>query len=430
VNQQEIRTPKVKEFVQEPFIKCPDCGSEGTFGVLLVCDRHYVRRCTHCWFDQSLPLPAIKKRIIYLDQFVISNIMKELSAADGQLRGFYHDLFATLDRLFKLQLIVCPYSPLHDHESVVDSRYKKIRRVFYHLSHGITFHDPVTILHAEIMRAFDCWVAGNTEPARVTREFALTRKPDVWLERYRIDLNCAVLPGLTKELNTNRELVTAELRKTCEEWRNDSEFNFQDVFQNEVAGHGRLFLMQFSRHLAHFAAVSGGLKPLDDEVCFPPAGASLVSRMSSKLAPTLPNLEERFQRIRAFFSSADFRGVFGVRVSSLFWATIAREINAGRKANPTAAMFNDISAVAAYSRFCDAMFVDKEISHLTKQRELRDELRGNAVFFSLRKNETADFLSFLNGIEEEAPGEHLKLIEEVYGSNWPTPYVDLLKVRQ
>ena len=76
------------------------------------------------------------------------------------------------------------------------------------------------------------------------------------------------------------------------------------------------------------------------------------------------------------------------------------------------------------------MFVDKEISHLTNQRELCDELRGEAVFFSLRKNEAADFLSFLNRIEKDASQEHLKLIEEVYGSDWPTPYVDLLKVKQ
>ena len=43
-------------------------------------------------------------------------------------------------------------------------------------------------------------------------------------------------------------------------------------------------------------------------------------------------------------------------------------------------MYNDIDAVAMYSPFCDAMFVDKEIAHLTKQGELREELTGKSGF--------------------------------------------------
>ena len=65
----------------------------------MVCDRHYIRRCIRCWLDKTIPLPAIKKRIIYLDQFVISNMMKELNAAHPTMRGFYHDLFSKLDRV-------------------------------------------------------------------------------------------------------------------------------------------------------------------------------------------------------------------------------------------------------------------------------------------------------------------------------------------
>jgi hypothetical protein len=30
------RTPKVKEFVHAPFVKCPDCGAENMFGVLMI----------------------------------------------------------------------------------------------------------------------------------------------------------------------------------------------------------------------------------------------------------------------------------------------------------------------------------------------------------------------------------------------------------
>ncbi len=92
-------------------------------------------------------------------------------------------------------------------------------------------------------------------------------------------------------------------------------------------------------------------------------------------------------------------------------------------------MFNDIDAVAMYAPLCDAMFVDKEISHLVKQRELRDELANGSRFFSLRQNEKTEFLEYLEQIERNAAPEHLQFVAEVYGPDWPTPFVDLLAMR-
>jgi hypothetical protein len=397
----------------------------------MICDRHYVRRCINCWFDRSFPLPALNKRIIYLDQFVISNMMKELDPGNTQAPGFYRALFERLDRLSKLQLVVCPDSPIQAHESVVDTRYEKIRTVFCQLSHGVSFRDPTTILHAQIMRAFNCWMSREPGLADVSRDFALTKNPDVWQDRYRIELNCS-LPGLAAELRTKRSVVTHRLREICKGWRDDVAFSFKETFDNELAGHAKQILDQFARYSAHFAAVQLGHAPFDDEVCFPPAAFMLVTRMVTKLAPTFPNMEECFARIREFFASEHFRTLSGARISALLWATIARDVNAGRNSDhfPKASMYNDIDAVALYSPFCDAMFVDKEISHFTRQKELQQELAGTSLFFSLRKNEKADFLEYLRRIEAEAPSEHTQMVEKVYGPDWPTPFVDLLAERE
>jgi hypothetical protein len=117
-----------------------------------------------------MPLPLLTKRVIYLDQFVISNMMKELDPKHDAQRGLYYDLFASLDRVSKLQLIVCPESPLQDHGSVVDPRYEKIRAVFRQLSNGVSFRDPTTILRADIMSAFDNWMKGNNDTNFVSRD--------------------------------------------------------------------------------------------------------------------------------------------------------------------------------------------------------------------------------------------------------------------
>jgi hypothetical protein len=181
-----------------------------------------------------------------------------------------------------------------------------------------------------------------------------------------------------------------------------------------------------------FLAYQSGSTSLNDAVCSPPAAFLLVDRMLSTLDSKFATLEERVACIGRFFRSDHFRSVPAVRVSASFLATIAREVHSGRSADrfPKGGIFNDIDAVAAYSLFCDAMFVDKEISHFARQQELKKELSANGRLFSLRQNEKLAFIAYLEGIEADASAEHLRLIEEVYGPNWPTPFEELLSVVQ
>ena len=87
-------------------------------------------------------------------------------------------------------------------------------------------------------------------------------------------------------------------------------------------------------------------------------------------------------------------------------------------------MINDIGVVAAYSPYCDAMFIDIEMVNFARQCELKRELAGKARLFSLRQKD--EFMEYLQGIERDASPVHLKLVEEVYGADWPTPFVEVL----
>ena len=101
---------------------CPSCGHEASYGVLGVNDDHYLRKCRLCNHGNCYHLPKLKKRIVYVDQFALSLMMKVLDPdRKGQKRAavdpFYRKLFEQLDRLGKLMLMVCPYSPIHQIES-------------------------------------------------------------------------------------------------------------------------------------------------------------------------------------------------------------------------------------------------------------------------------------------------------------------------
>src|SRR5438067_75756 len=128
-----------REFIEAPYIRCPKCSDPATFGRLMVCDRHYVRRCRQCWHTESFPLPTLNVSVLYLDQNFLSNVLRTLDPATSDKRrermaregmlDFFQTAFEKIHRLAKLHLIVCSDSPVHYDESVVSTDFKKLKRL-------------------------------------------------------------------------------------------------------------------------------------------------------------------------------------------------------------------------------------------------------------------------------------------------------------
>jgi hypothetical protein len=428
----KTRTPKVKAFVNPPFVRCPECGTDN-FGVLMMGADHYTRRCTNCWLDKRFTLPPIQKRVIYLDQFVISNMMKELdpdtpSSSKGVKEGFYLTLFERLDRLAKLQLVVCPNSPLQDHESTVDPRYEKLRKVFRHLSNGVGLRPPETIFHAQLLRAFRCWLKSDVVDATVDSDFVFTGNRNVWQDRLRIDLNYQV-PGLADSLRRTSAATTQHLHEVCRYWQAAPSLIFREVYSREVASLVKRPWQENLAYVGHLAAVQVGEIPQADVDFFPPHSSTLISHMLNDLRSETPDMGAALCRIANFFDSDAAKSIPYARISALFWATLARDVRAGRNPEnfPGASICNDIDMVAAYSPYCEALFVDKELSHLASQAELKRVLEPVGRLYSLREAEKTAFLVYLDRVEAEAPREHLDMVEAVYGPDWTKPYVGLLR---
>jgi hypothetical protein len=67
-----------RDFIMKPYLRCPKCGAQ-EYGVLGVGDTRCQCRCRVCRHTGTVYLPDIKKKIIYIDQLALSNIMKYLS---------------------------------------------------------------------------------------------------------------------------------------------------------------------------------------------------------------------------------------------------------------------------------------------------------------------------------------------------------------
>src|SRR5438045_3804922 len=94
-----------------PLVDCPQCGSRSSYGRCWVEEKTLTFRCTRCPCLIREVLPPIKKSIIYVDQFALSNMIKLKN------EPFWAGLHQRLVELAGKNLITCPYSPAHVDES-------------------------------------------------------------------------------------------------------------------------------------------------------------------------------------------------------------------------------------------------------------------------------------------------------------------------
>ena len=133
--------------------------------------------------------------------------------------------------------------------------------------------------------------------------------------------------------------------------------------------------------------------------------------------------EEGLKKSIEYFNSESLKNIFYVQISSILFASLAREAAFGRKKLPTKGMINDVEIIACYVPYCDAVFIDKECRRLLKQGLTEAKYSLKTKIFAQDNKE--EFLKYLEEIEKSISQKHLEKVKEVYGENWSVPYTDM-----
>ncbi|MGE4554853.1 MAG: hypothetical protein AB7D02_01845 [Candidatus Paceibacterota bacterium] len=421
-------------FISPPFIECPKCNKLNSFGVLMISGHHYTRRCRECWFTEIYKLPEIKKKIVYLDQFVISNMMKAINQKLGKAKKvdpFWLKLFEKLDRLVKLQLIICPDSTFHRNESLL-SYYQALKRMYEHLSGGATFYDPSTIRRFQIAEYFKQFIASIEQPKlTIEAKNVIHGQIDEWQDRIRISVDFKIQDDEIQRIKISREAVYESLMEVFKRWQSEKNKKFQDWFMEEGLAFGRVVLQRYINHLIKTYYWSIGKLNITAEETLDLVmneESSLISNLLMYLPKTDREgiSESNLKKISEFLLSKEMLNIPAIRINALLWASFAHQTaHGGRKSPPNKGMVNDIEMVSTLLPYCDAMFVDSEmfglltLSYVKKDLEIKHKTK---IFAPSNKEE---FLKYLDGIEKEASIDHLQKIKEVYGEDWPTPFFEM-----
>lgn len=420
-----------RDFISPPFHGCPRCAARG-FGVLLIGAHHYVRRCRECWHTDEFDLPALTKTVIYLDQFAISDMMKSLNpTAKGHEAasrdGRWLELFRRLDRLSKLQLIVCPDSGFHRDESTLSAFIKSLKRLYELLSGGVTFRDSGFIEGGQLRKHALRWVRGKPEePIDMSVARVVYGDLHRWTERLLVTWNAGFPEEEIGKLRTLRSTIHTEMVRLFEGWATERRA-FEDVFAEEVAGYGRGVVEAYTTSSIKAMRVLAGVDPLTDlDVLLPSlAGMRLLAIQAGLEEGGVPK-GELVPRTLQYLSSESMKFVPFLRIRAMLYAAVARKAGAGRKRPPTQGLAADVEMVSLFLPYCDAMLVDNEIAGYLREEPLASSINFPCKVFSART--LPDFMTYLDGIEAAATPEHLTKVEEVYGADWPQPFETLYTV--
>lgn len=419
IGMKDARTIRIdpRDFTMSPYLPCPKCGAK-EYGVLSVSDTRCQRRCRACWHTATVYLPGIKKKIIYLDQLAFSNIMKFLSPEEkGHERAvaepLWRELFEKLSVVCHLQLVVCPDSREHQHESLTSPFYKALKNTYEHFSGGVSFHDAETIRIRQIAELARAWL--KNEPAKFDfdPESISSGRLHEWSGRIFVTVD-GILPGTVDELRTSRSKSHKGLQEVFEYWQREKK-SFKEVFAAEKASYGQALVRMYAddlrkREQMAIMMMRGQMPPLNDVL--PSRTENLVANLQFIFQQQVGK-EQGDAKLVEFFKSGAINEVPFNLIAAAMYASLAAKAAAGQKEIPNQGTTTDINIISTLLPYCDAMFVDNKSRAL-----LRDIPRDYGLPYGCKvfsPNTGADFIRYLTEIRDSVTHDQLKLIEEVYG---------------
>lgn len=424
-----------KKLIRPPFTVCPKC-NKSEFGVLTINGNSYVKRCRSCWADAKFHLPQIVKKVIYLDQFVISEMMKSINPASRSYSNEklkpYREIYEKLDHLSKLQLIICPQSINHRDESLLmTGSFEWMKSVYEQLSHATSFKAPVQIKQLQIYNNLRLWL--GQEVSEITPSDVIMGDVNRWNERYRLTVNRDFDQSEIDEITSERDKVAALLVDNFRLRQAQPNTTLDDFYRRELNGFGQSILERQDADLKRLLALS-----VQDPaeyvdlllVVALSANRALLQVVKEHLVFSGTQHNEVLNKMREYLTSDVLKEVPFVQIASMLFASLAREAADGRSKLPTRGMLNDIQMIASYSPYCDAIFIDQECHSLL--RKLPKQSQAYSAKVGLRLDQKIysaatleEFLHFLDGIEKNASQEHLELVRTVYGPDWGEPFTTM-----
>ena len=358
-------SPDSSRAMAGPLGVCPNCSARAVELVYFT-DFLLHRKCASCGHDIRDKPPVLDKKVVYLDQWAISEMANVLDPVLRDKKGervdpFWRELYGEIETLVKLHAIVCPESPLHYRESLVTPYLGVLRYLYKHLACGTRFEEPQQIHVAQLYDKFLQTVVRDDIEAGTWSERRRVLDGDLneWSERLRISVHFPLRQGELASEKTFSADTDRLLQEDAEKWKRQPGRSFRDWYDYHRRDLTDVVLRCFDNNT--FGIYAG-------------TSRSMVERLVRD-GMAEPNA---VKEVRAFLSSDAATRVPYCEISGLLYAGMSKEITAF----------------------------------------------GTKVFAPRQRDE---FQAYLRGVRDSVPAILHDTVLGVYGESWLAPYVTILE---
>ncbi|RYD72258.1 MAG: hypothetical protein EOP84_23460 [Verrucomicrobiaceae bacterium] len=384
---------------------CPGCKQPKCFGNVSVGHGTVLRGCLHCQYRYELCLPEVRKKVLYLDQFFFSGAFR-----GGDAR--FVEAAARVKRAVQLQLLVVPYSSVHEDETLEWRGYKDLKSAdlmefIKATSRGAEFERDYQVERTQIEKAWSAFLRGESSDFLLDGADAIGGEPDEWDDYYRVDVR-----GYHKDVELRRDLKRQSvdmLVNVFDQWQT-STTTFEQDFNQEVHDAAKNYLDSYFEMIGRVAGGDYGAL-LDSPI---------VSTVLEHMLHWIEDLpaKEQLPRCFAFFKSEHFRNVPDLWISGHIYATLKAMVRRGAYANRDEArkrlsgFFQDVRHISLYAPYCDGFFMDQPMADLVRQPSVGLQERYGVQVFNL--NNLPAFFSWLDELEQGMSAEHVNGLLRAY----------------
>lgn len=397
-------------FISGPYKDCPSCKSRNTFGVFMTISGHatYQRECLKCSHQQDFPFPKIKKKVIYLDQFILSNLTKLLDSSHPKNEeikkdNFWKTLYEKLEHVSKSQAVVFPDSFFHKDESTVGRiNFQHIRRLYQHLSSGKTLFPNYIIERNQITEHFENWIKNQKTEFAFNPEDIAFEGADIheWSIGLGVSINPTPKEDEVNNLIERNKKSKESLIKVWSEWQQVKNFDFVQSVKNEALAlrfHINNVVNFYKRQQELMIKVANGENvQWDIDDLLPPTSKDLLDELMRICRKNSIPETNIISKISDYFQDADsLLEIPKIKISSIMYANLSRKASLGKKEPPKS--YADVEFISSYLPYCDAMFIDIESENLLKEvpKNTPNELRLDCFTQNIyTKRNRDEFLAF------------------------------------
>jgi len=358
--------------------------------------------CTTCGESYTLPLLEIKKKVIYLDQNFFSSLIKDNN------NSFINLVVQKLQGLSSKQLIICPYSELHDFESHLISNGSELFKAIKLMSRGKRFYLSSQIKERQILNAYRSFLKKGSNIYNLQLYEAIEPGVHDWTPSWLIDTNFTLTnlksPSIIRE---EKELFATHFIEALPKFH-ETRISLMDLFKKEVRAQAKCLMQNYLR-------VKNSVDI--DEIVNSEELRIISAMMSIDNEPKDDTY--KIQQILIFLTSSYFENIPYIHIASGLWAAKIKEIASGsmpsnfeKQKELMRGFSNDIEHMSVFAPYCDAMLTEKTLMKYSNRWRTESSSLYKFNVYSVDNKEA--LMKYLDSIEDSVTREMKEELKIAY----------------